>query len=224
MVPVLPRWAWLWALCLPAAAGAVNVVALMALRHGGVTHLTGVATEGAIGLGTGDTAVLAHAALVITLYAMGCATSGWASRSPRWVPTRTAAALVGGESVVIAAAAGLGTTNLMAALGLCAFAVGLQNGLTSVVSGALLRTSHLTGMFTDLGVAAGQRLGGTVLDRRRVVVCAVVIGGFVTGGVMAAAAYRIFGILTLLASSALSAVVAVATLVLARSHLARAAQ
>jgi hypothetical protein len=33
---------------------------------------------------------------------------------------------------------------------LCALAIGLQNGTTSFVTGAVLRTSHLTGMFTDL--------------------------------------------------------------------------
>ena len=36
-------------------------------------------------------------------------------------------------------------------IGAIIFAMGLQNGLVSTVSGGLIKTSHLTGLFTDLG-------------------------------------------------------------------------
>lgn len=42
------------------------------------------------------------------------------------------------------------------------FAMGLQNSLVSLVSGSVVRTTHLTGTFTDLGIELGQ-----VLQKRR---------------------------------------------------------
>jgi uncharacterized membrane protein YoaK (UPF0700 family) len=36
------------------------------------------------------------------------------------------------------------------------FAMGLQNSLVSIVSGSVVRTTHLTGTFTDLGIELGQ--------------------------------------------------------------------
>ncbi|RYZ37082.1 MAG: DUF1275 domain-containing protein, partial [Sphingobacteriales bacterium] len=42
------------------------------------------------------------------------------------------------------------------------FAMGLQNALVSLVSGSVVRTTHLTGTFTDLGIELAQ-----VLQRKR---------------------------------------------------------
>ncbi len=36
------------------------------------------------------------------------------------------------------------------------FAMGLQNSLVSIVSGSAVRTTHLTGTFTDLGIEMAQ--------------------------------------------------------------------
>lgn len=38
------------------------------------------------------------------------------------------------------------------------FAMGLQNALVTRISGALVRTTHLTGLFTDLGIEVSQLL------------------------------------------------------------------
>jgi uncharacterized membrane protein YoaK (UPF0700 family) len=36
------------------------------------------------------------------------------------------------------------------------FAMGMQNALVSIVSGSVVRTTHLTGTFTDLGIELAQ--------------------------------------------------------------------
>ncbi len=45
------------------------------------------------------------------------------------------------------------------------FAMGLQNSLVSIVSGSIVRTTHLTGTFTDLGIELGQFLQKNGTDR-----------------------------------------------------------
>lgn len=45
------------------------------------------------------------------------------------------------------------------------FAMGLQNALVSMVSGSVVRTTHLTGIFTDLGIELAQVLHKSREDR-----------------------------------------------------------
>ncbi|MEO3407544.1 YoaK family protein [Mucilaginibacter sp. CAU 1740] len=66
------------------------------------------------------------------------------------------------------------------------FAMGMQNALVSIVSGAEVRTTHLTGMFTDLGIdLAGALLSRRNLNpahRRRMLLRLVIIIFFLLGG------------------------------------------
>jgi uncharacterized membrane protein YoaK (UPF0700 family) len=68
------------------------------------------------------------------------------------------------------------------------FAMGMQNALVSVISGSVVRTTHLTGMFTDLGtdlsIAAVQRSKPTGRTRRRILLRMVIIISFLLGGIM----------------------------------------
>jgi uncharacterized membrane protein YoaK (UPF0700 family) len=45
------------------------------------------------------------------------------------------------------------------------FAMGLQNSLVSIVSGSVVRTTHLTGTFTDLGIELGQIIQKSTADK-----------------------------------------------------------
>lgn len=68
------------------------------------------------------------------------------------------------------------------------FAMGMQNALVSTISGYVVRTTHLTGMFTDLGIdlytliSASRKNGTTV--RKRIILRLVIIFFFLTGGVV----------------------------------------
>ncbi|MEO6284108.1 MAG: YoaK family protein [Dyadobacter sp.] len=46
------------------------------------------------------------------------------------------------------------------------FAMGLQNALVSMVSGSVVRTTHLTGTFTDLGIELAQLVNTKINDRK----------------------------------------------------------
>ena len=208
MIPSFPRWVWTWAALLPAVAGSTNAIALLTLRHSGVTHLTGITTEAGIGVGSGDFSLLLHAMGVIGLFTLGCATSSVASRGPRWNPSTSASLLIAAVAILLLLASQIVMSDPTLGLMICALAVGIQNGTTSLVSGAVLRTSHLTGMFTDLGIALGQRSWKGPVDARRVAVCAVVISSFVAGAVTGAVMYERCRGKTLILSAALAAITA----------------
>jgi len=67
------------------------------------------------------------------------------------------------------------------------FAMGMQNALVSMISGSVVRTTHLTGMFTDLGIDLSMivlsRNNFTTVHRRRVLLHFAIIIFFLLGGV-----------------------------------------
>jgi hypothetical protein len=71
-----------------------------------------------------------------------------------------------------------------------AFAMGCQNSMTSYYSGAILRTSHMTGIVTDIGCLLGQmaRCDKTA-DTWKLGVFIPLLLGFLTGGAIGGAIY-----------------------------------
>jgi len=74
------------------------------------------------------------------------------------------------------------------------FAMGLQNALVSMVSGSVVRTTHLTGTFTDLGIATAQLFSAVDQNRihlkTKIKLNVVIIIFFMTGAVSGAYLFR----------------------------------
>jgi uncharacterized membrane protein YoaK (UPF0700 family) len=77
----------------------------------------------------------------------------------------------------------------LVSIGLSAFGCGLQNSLAAHYRGIVLRTTHLTGMFTDFGVTLGMRLRGHDIAIWKVAVPLALIASFFCGGICAATAH-----------------------------------
>jgi uncharacterized membrane protein YoaK (UPF0700 family) len=92
---------------------------------------------------------------------------------------------------------------------LASAACGLQNAMVSTYSGTVVRTTHLSGMFTDLGIFLGHLLRGLRVDMRRLKLCFLIISAFLCGGLAGASAFRAWGYATLFIPGALTALTAV---------------
>ncbi|MGY0036482.1 YoaK family protein [Pedobacter sp. NJ-S-72] len=70
------------------------------------------------------------------------------------------------------------------------FAMGLQNSLVSIISGSVVRTTHLTGTFTDLGIELAQLFnkekGSQSALRAKIKLRLVIIFFFMTGAIVGA--------------------------------------
>ncbi|HMG83957.1 MAG TPA: YoaK family protein, partial [Ferruginibacter sp.] len=91
-------------------------------------------------------------------------------------------------------------TNLIACSLL--FAMGLQNALVTSISNSVVRTTHLTGLFTDLGIEISQLFFYKKEDevkklRSSVKLHLVIIISFFLGCIVGGYTYFIFGILSL---------------------------
>lgn len=69
------------------------------------------------------------------------------------------------------------------AIGLTAFGCGLQNALATHYKGTILRTTHVTGLLTDLGSNLGLLLKGVDVNRWRLLVPLVLVLSFFAGAI-----------------------------------------
>jgi uncharacterized membrane protein YoaK (UPF0700 family) len=209
----LPGWvrpvAWLLAF----DAGAVNAIGLLGAAHQAVSHLTGTTSLLAIAAVAGDGTEVARYAGVALAFVAGAAVSGAViPGDPLHLGRRQSVLLLGVATLLLTAQACF-AQGACAALPLAAAACGLQNAMTTSYSGAVVRTSHVSGMFTDLGIALGRVLRRAPLQSRRLLLGSVVIAGFFAGGVAAALAFARVGYAALSLPAALTIALAVANAV-----------
>jgi uncharacterized membrane protein YoaK (UPF0700 family) len=74
---------------------------------------------------------------------------------------------------------------------LASAACGLQNALATTFSGAVIRTTHVTGIFTDFGIMLGAKLRGEEFDKRKGLLFLLIIIGFISGGTFGAYLFSI---------------------------------
>ena len=88
------------------------------------------------------------------------------------------------------------------------FAMGLQNSLVTTLSNATVRTTHLTGLFTDLGIELSQLFFYRKSEEKTKLLSSIrlrftIIGFFFIGGIAGGILYSTAGILSLIAAVAL---------------------
>ena len=182
----LPRWVWVGAGLLACVAGMVNVVGYLGFEHQAITHLTGTTTLLGEAVAKRDLRAISHLAGVVLAFMAGAAFSGMIIQdSTLRLGRRYGIALVL-ESLLLFAAIPLFRHGQLAGALLAAMACGLQNAMATTYSGAVIRTSRLSGMFTDLGIGLGHAIRGMPLQKRRLLLCGLIISGFFTGAVLGA--------------------------------------
>lgn len=204
MVSRLPRWVFVGAFWLAVGAGIVNVVGLMGFEHQAVTHLTGNTSLLGEAIALGDTAKALHFAFLILSFMLGAVVSGMIIQDSSFRLGRRYSLTLVVVAVLLFAAVPLMSSHASLGWYAAACACGMQNAMVTTYSGATVRTVHLTGMFTDLGIFIGHRLRGLPVERRRIEISVIVIGGFLVGGVVGAALYARLSYAALYAPAVLS--------------------
>lgn len=167
---------------LAANAGFINSV-VIALGTLPVTHLTGTVSRLSLDLGAGDRADAVFVAGLVAAFVLGAAASGLIIGRATLRLGRPYGVAVLIEAALIALAAMTITTSLPAGAMLAAAAAGLQNAMASSYRSMIIRTTHVTGLLTDLGFMAGQLLGGHAVGRWRLLLLAGLLAAFLTGGI-----------------------------------------
>jgi len=189
MAERLATWVWVGASALALVAGMVNVVGYLGFEHQAITHLTGTTSLLGAALAGGDLRAAWQLAAMIGAFVAGAALSGLLVQDSVLKLGRRYGVALALEAVLLAAAVPLFTHGSFAGPLLAAVAIGLQNAMATTYSGAIIRTSHVSGMFTDLGITLGHALRGLPVARRRLWLCLVIITSFLAGGILGALAF-----------------------------------
>lgn len=145
-------------------AGAINAGGFLATERY-TSHVTGLVSSMADDVALGEWALAATGVVALLAFLGGAALSAiqinWArrngSRHVCALPLLTEAALLLGFGVLGSLHHIIGT-QLLVTVGLLCFVMGLQNAMITKISHAEIRTTHLTGLVTDMGIELGKLL------------------------------------------------------------------
>lgn len=189
----LPRWIVVGGFTLTCIAGAINAVGFLGIHHQALSHMSGTGTILSTELALGRFAGAFHAALVLGWFFLGSVLSGMIIRQSTLRAGRRYGVALACESLLLFGAAYFLRNGSNIGDYLAAMACGLQNAMATSYSGAVIRTTHITGIITDLGIAVGHAVRREPVDHRRVILFSVLVAGFLVGGVVGAFGYLAFG-------------------------------
>ncbi|MGH8183133.1 MAG: YoaK family protein [Rhodanobacteraceae bacterium] len=171
-------------------AGLVNAVGYLGFRHESISNMTGNTSLLGIAVGRADVGEMLHWVFAIAAFVFGNMLSGMiVQQSTLKLGRRYGVCLVLESLLLFAAIPYLDTSN-STGLYLASIGMGLQNGMVSAYSGALIRTTHVTGIFTDMGIYFGHLLRGLPVDMLRLRVCVVVATTFMLGSAFGALVFE----------------------------------
>ena len=156
MLSQLPKWVEYGAFLLALVAGSVNAVALLGFHHQAVSHLSGTATLIGSVLLNPSSSELLHLLGILLSFVLGSAISGIMLTGTSLKLGRFYDVLLLLEAILLALAMVMLLNGHTSGHYFASAACGLQNALATTYSGAVIRTTHLTGIFTDLGIMMGE--------------------------------------------------------------------
>lgn len=192
MISKLPRWVEYGSFLLALVAGLVNSIGLLGFKHQSISHLSGTATLLGTGVVNSTFTDVLHLLIILLSFLVGASISGYFLRNGALKLGRNYSSLLSLEAIFLIASIYFLTRDSLYGHYLASAACGLQNALVSTYSGAVIRTTHVTGIFTDLGIMIGTKLRGEPFDKRKALLFILIIIGFVFGGVLGAYSFSVF--------------------------------
>lgn len=195
-------WVFVFGALLSATAGFVNVL-LLGIYHVPVSHMTGAVARIAIDISTGNLSDFWGPSTIFVGFLCGAIVSGLIIGGTRVQPGRRyGVAMMAEGSLLFIAATLLVNGNYRSGIPLAAMACGLQNAMASSYCGLILRTTHVTGMVTDIGVLIGHWIRYQRIEYWKLALLLVIFTGFVVGGISGGISYLYYGIYPLFSLAA----------------------
>lgn len=191
-------------------AGATNAGAFLAVAQY-TSHMTGIVSSMADALVLGQTAVFLTGFGALLAFMLGAATTALIVNLARRRGLSSAFALPILLEVALLLIFGLLGAQLdqihsvfvPATVILLCFMMGLQNAVITKISRAEIRTTHVTGIVTDIGIELGKLfyvnrtsrdgMGRVEANRDRLSLLTLLLTAFFAGGVLGAIGFKSFG-------------------------------
>lgn len=205
----IPGWILIGGFVLAGVAGLINAIGLLGLQHP-ISHVTGNASLFATSFERGDYTELRVTGLLVLMFFLGAVIGGFVVQQSTARLGRRYGAALAIESALLFAAAFYLMRNYGAGMYFAAVACGLQNAMVTSYSGAIVRTTHMTGVTTDIGIAVGHMLRGNPPPPRHFLLLGALLSGFVGGGILGAELFHRWQFTALLVPALLTGAVGIA--------------
>ena len=172
-------------LCLSMIAGYVNTLMII-LGAPPVTHLTGSITRLSADLGQEQLNDAISVTALILSFVCGAGVAGVLVGSSTLRLGRRYGLAILIESALLAIAAVILPHSLQTATVFAASAAGLQNAMASSYRSLIIRTTHLTGVLTDIGFSLGRLISGKQRPGWSLLLLGSIVVAFIFGGVLGA--------------------------------------
>jgi len=212
-------------------AGAANAGGFLAVGQY-TSHMSGIVSALADNLAVDDFGLIVAGLSSLAAFMTGAATSAIMINWGRRRQAQSEYALPLMLEAVLLLVFGLLGSNLEnnrflfvpATVGLLCYVMGLQNAIITKISKAEIRTTHMTGIVTDIGIEIGKLFYWNVsepgpgvsavrADRSRLRLLSSLLGMFFIGGLAGALGFKYVGFISTLPLSAMLVVLAVVPLV-----------
>jgi len=203
LIEKLPWWVEYSAFSLSVSAGCINVVGLMGFKNQAVSHVTGTVSQLGVEILISVDSSL-QLAFTLLSFILGAIICGFSIKDSGLKIGRNYSVVLVVEAILLLLALELLVNGFSSGHYFASMACGLQNALFTTYSRAILRTTHLTGIFTDLGLMLGQGIRGREFDSRKAILLLIIIMGYFLGSAIGAKLYLIIHFNALLFPAALS--------------------
>jgi uncharacterized membrane protein YoaK (UPF0700 family) len=172
-------------------AGFINASTMVGLFGTTVSHVTGTLTRIGVKSVQGEFDIVLRETCILLGFTFGAFVGGIILRNSKFKFTRRYGAALLAESFMLYMTALAIWANSYVAPVLGAFCCGLQNAVGTVYSAAILRTTHVTGTATDIGMILGQNLAvDTHHDLWKLYVLTPLMVGYFIGSVLGCSVYQ----------------------------------
>lgn len=180
-------------------AGFVNGCTYQA-RNIPVSHVTGTTTHAGMNLGNGDWNDFAVNFAIICSFVFGSSITGFFMPQNSFQLGREYGPLfiIGSVLFSLACMTSYKWPNSNYYFYFAAMACGLQNAMTSKYSGNIIRTTHMTGTATDIGVVLGRIAFGETKELWKLYTLCPIFVSFLCGGIISIPVFKVMGKLSLL--------------------------
>jgi uncharacterized membrane protein YoaK (UPF0700 family) len=194
---------------LAGVAGAMNAGGFLAV-HQYTSHMTGIVSSAADNLALGAADLVLDALGAIVSFLLGAASTALlvnygrrrALASEYALPLLFEAMLLLAFGVLGARLSSIAGLFVPVTVMLLCYTMGLQNALVTKLSHAEIRTTHMTGIVTDIGIELGKMLYWNAdatarpyvaANHERLAVLCGLLGSFFCGGVAGAVGFKMLG-------------------------------
>lgn len=189
----IPTWVLFGAVVLAFSAGVLNTTALMGFTHVSASHVTGNVSQVAVATFNADWANLKLFIVSIGSFWFGSVLSGMIVSGSELRINRNYGYAMYLQFVLLCGSLVLYLHGNEYGQMLIAAACGVQNSMVTTYHGAVVRTTHLTGVTSDLGATVGHWLVGRKVSTAKIILHSGLWWGFFIGGFVAVWLYAKVG-------------------------------